>query len=199
MIFLKGLLVGLLIGAPVGAIGALIVQRTLLYGIRYGFITGAGSSVADCAYAAVGAFGLTIVSDFMLNLQTPLGIVGGIFVICMGVFSLKKTPDNKDSENKHKGKLKCFLSSFTVGITNPAAIFIIIFSFSYLNISDINLSKGALLILGVLAGTAIWWVGLSLLADRLAKKSGITEKVKLVFGTVIIILGILIILKSIFY
>ncbi len=199
MIFLKGLLVGLLIGAPVGVIGALIVQRTMLYGVRYGFITGAGSSVADCVYAAVGAFELKIISDFMLDLQTPLGIIGGLFVIGMGIYSIVRKPSTDENEKKPSGKLKSFFSSFTVGITNPAAIIIIIFSFSYLNISSINLSQGIFLLLGVLTGTVIWWVGLSLLADKLSKKSGIKEKISTVFGIIIIILGVIVILKSIYY
>lgn len=34
---LKGILIGLLFGLPVGAVGALTVQRTLSHGMRAGF------------------------------------------------------------------------------------------------------------------------------------------------------------------
>lgn len=54
---LKGILIGLLFGLPVGAVGALTVQRTWRLGVKAGLLTGLGSSVADCFYACVGALG----------------------------------------------------------------------------------------------------------------------------------------------
>ena len=57
---LRGILIGLLFGLPVGAIGALTVQRTWSLGAKAGLLTGLGSSVADCSYACVGTFGLTL-------------------------------------------------------------------------------------------------------------------------------------------
>ena len=51
---LRGVMVGVLFGLPVGAVGALVVQRTWSGGIRAGLLTGLGSSAADCCYAAVG-------------------------------------------------------------------------------------------------------------------------------------------------
>lgn len=52
---LRGILIGLLFGLPVGAVGAMTVWRTWNSGIKAGLFTGLGSSVADCFYAAVGA------------------------------------------------------------------------------------------------------------------------------------------------
>ena len=63
----KGILIGLLFGLPVGAVGAMTVQRTWNFGFQAGLLTGLGSSVADCLYAVVGAFGLTLISDFLLE------------------------------------------------------------------------------------------------------------------------------------
>ena len=67
--FFKGILIGLIFGVPVGAVGAMTVQRTWEHGIKAGLLTGMGSSIADCIYAAIGAFGLTIISDFLLQYQ----------------------------------------------------------------------------------------------------------------------------------
>lgn len=60
---LKGILIGLIFGVPVGAVGTMAVQRTF----SNGFTAGLGSFVADCLYAVCGAFGLTFVSDFLLK------------------------------------------------------------------------------------------------------------------------------------
>lgn len=53
MIF-KGILIGLIFGLPVGAVGAMTVQRTWEHGIKAGLLTGMGSSAADCIYAGIG-------------------------------------------------------------------------------------------------------------------------------------------------
>lgn len=67
---LRGVLIGLLFGLPAGAVGALTVQRTFQYGVRAGSLTGPESLAAGCLYACVGAFGLTLVFDFLLRYQT---------------------------------------------------------------------------------------------------------------------------------
>ena len=84
-LFLKGILIGLLFGVPVWAVGAMTVQRTWEHGIKAGLLTGMGSSAADCIYAGIGAFGLTIVSDFLLEYQTVIHLAGGGIVLLMGI------------------------------------------------------------------------------------------------------------------
>ena len=81
--FIKGILIGLIFGVPVGAVGAMTVQRTWEHGIKAGLLTGMGSSVADCIYAAIGAFGLTIISDFLLQYQGAIHLVGGEPLSCL--------------------------------------------------------------------------------------------------------------------
>ncbi len=127
-LLLKGILIGLLFGVPVGAVGAMTVQRTWEYGIKAGLLTGMGSSVADCIYAGMGAFGLTIVSDFLLEYQTVIHLVGGAIVLYLGIRLFFR----KGEEMKVSGVLgrwRMFLTSFAVGITNPAAILTFLFAF----------------------------------------------------------------------
>lgn len=49
--FLRGMLMGLIFGIPIGAVGTITVQRTWRDGVKAGLITGFGASVADCLYA----------------------------------------------------------------------------------------------------------------------------------------------------
>lgn len=53
--FFRGVLIGLLFGVPAGAAGAMTVQRTWNYGIKAGFLTGMGSSVADVREKEAGS------------------------------------------------------------------------------------------------------------------------------------------------
>lgn len=59
--------------------------------------------------------------------------------------------------------IRLFLSSFAVDITNPAAILTFLFAFTYFGISNLSSPvDGALLVTGVLVGTFLWWMSLSL-------------------------------------
>jgi threonine/homoserine/homoserine lactone efflux protein len=54
--FLKGLIVGLSIAAPVGPIGILCIRRTLAHGRAAGFVSGLGAATADAMYGAAAGF-----------------------------------------------------------------------------------------------------------------------------------------------
>ena len=172
LFLLKGILIGLLFGVPVGAVGTMTIQRTLEHGGKAGLITGIGSSVADCIYASIGAFGLTLVSDFLLKYQTAITVIGGGFIIAMGIRSFAGKPQKKSEPQKESAGMGMFLSAFVVGITNPAAILTFLFAFSYFNLTaGMTVLNGALLVLGVLAGTFIWWLSLSFAAGRFREKA----------------------------
>lgn len=159
---LKGVLIGLLFGLPVGAVGTMTVQHTWNFGFKAGLLTGLGSSVADCLYAIIGAFGLTLISDFLMQYQTVIHFLGGGLLLFMGMRLLLKTQKAKIGGAKAMEGIKMFLSSFAIGITNPAVILTFLFAFSYFGISNINsLFNGTLLVCGVLIGTYSWWIVLS--------------------------------------
>ena len=69
LFFLKSLFIGFVIAAPVGPIGVLCARRTLLHGRRAGFFSGMGASTADAIYGFIAAFGLTFISDFLMEHQ----------------------------------------------------------------------------------------------------------------------------------
>lgn len=185
----KGILIGLMFGVPIGAVGAMTVQRTLERGFGAGLLTGLGSSVADCLYACVGVFGLTFISDFLLKYQTIITIIGGVFVLIMGISQLVKKPVENAPQKSADGA-KMFLSSFAVGITNPAAILTFLFAFTYFGIADISGALNAILLAaGVFIGTYIWWgalSGLVCIINRKSENRGLSYMNK-IFGIILIL------------
>ena len=197
--FLRGVLIGLLFGVPAGAVGAMTVQRTWNYGIKAGLLTGFGSSVADCIYACVGAFGLTVISEFLLKYQTVINLAGGGLVMYMGLHLLlsKKKPDEIPSVF---GRIKTFLSSFLVGITNPAAVLTFLFAFSYFGISgDTNLIQGICLVIGVFLGTYLWWTALSVIVGILKgrQKKDHLQVMNRIFGVILCLFGMVVFIRII--
>ena len=91
----RGLLIGLIFGAPAGAIGALTIQRTLNGGFAAGLFTGLGSSAADLLYACAGIFGVTLVSEFLTRYQRPISLLGGLMIMALGVHIFRQKPQEE--------------------------------------------------------------------------------------------------------
>lgn len=193
----RGILIGLIFGVPVGAVGIMTVQRTWEHGILAGLFTGMGSSVADCIYVGIGAFGLTMVSDFLLEYQTVIHLVGGAIVLFLGIRLLFRKREEAELPTV-SGRWKMFLTSFVVGITNPAAILTFLFAFSWFGIAEGSTPGNEwLVVLGVLIGTYLWWGVLSaaVALARKKKKTGSFQKMNRIFGTVLSLFGILVFIR----
>lgn len=197
--FFRGLLIGLLFGVPAGAVGAMTVQRTWNYGMKAGLLTGMGSSVADCIYACIGAFGMTIISEFLLKYQNVINLAGGGLILYMGLHLIlgKKEADEVPSVS---GRVKMFLSSFLVGITNPAAILTFLFAFSYFGISgETNFLQGMWLVVGVFLGTYLWWGALSVAVNimKSRQKKDNFQTMNRIFGVILCLFGLVVFIRMV--
>ncbi len=184
--FGQGILIGLLFGIPAGAVGALTVHRTLKKDIGAGLITGLGSSAADCFYACIGAFGLTRISDFLSTYENLISFTGGCLILALGIRLFFK--EEKKVSDKENSGFSMFFSSFAVGITNPAAVLTFLFAFSWFGISgNLSINEGSLLVLGVFAGTYIWWGILSFMTAFFKKRTRNLQirKMNRIFGTIL--------------
>lgn len=195
---LKGILIGLLFGMPAGVVGAMTVQRTLNHGIKAGLVTGLGSSAADCSYACVGAFGLTVISELLLEYSSIINILGGSLVLAMGLGMIFKKNKKIEEAASFAGGTKLFLSSFAVGITNPAAILTFLFAFSWFGITgQTGTAAGMQLVCGVFIGTYLWWgilsAGTVLWKNRI-KENGL-RNINRIFGIVLILFGFVVLIR----
>ena len=197
--FLRGVLIGLLFGIPAGAVGAMTVQRTWNYGIKAGLLTGLGSSVADCIYACIGAFGLTVISEFLLKYQTVINLAGGGLILYMGLNLLFGEKETNELPSV-SGRVKMFLSSFLVGITNPAAILAFLFAFSYFGISgETKLLQGMWLVFGVFIGTYFWWGTLSVSVNimKSIQKKDHFQMMNRIFGVILCMFGMVVFIRMV--
>jgi len=90
--FIKGIFLGLSIAAPVGPMVVLCIRRTLSKGMLNGFLSGLGTATADGLYGCIAAFGLTMVSSFLLDKKLYLRLVGGVFLLYLGYKTFKSVP-----------------------------------------------------------------------------------------------------------
>lgn len=161
--FLKGIIIGFVIAAPVGPIGVLCARRTLMHGRRAGFFSGMGAATADALYGFIAAFGLTMVSDFMTGQQFWLRLFGGVVLLGLGVRAFTARPVKKcDLPRTARHYAGLYSSTFFLTLTNPMTIFSFAAVFAGFGLAGTRGSvlSAAVLVVGVFLGSALWWLSL---------------------------------------
>jgi threonine/homoserine/homoserine lactone efflux protein len=161
--FLRGLIIGFSIAAPVGPIGVLCIRRTLVKGRISGFISGLGAATADALYGCVAGFGLTFISSFLIGQQAWFSLIGGVFLLYLGIRTFLARPSEEPASEKGSGLLAAYGSTFFLTLTNPVTILAFAAIFAGLGITSRAgdyLSAG-ILVSGVFLGSALWWFILS--------------------------------------
>lgn len=193
-LFLRGLVIGFSIAAPVGPIGVLCIRRTLSEGRLIGLLTGLGAATADAMYGLVAGFGLTVVSNFLVGSKSWLSILGGLFLCYLGIKTLIARPDGKQAELKTVSLTTAYFSTLFLTLTNPATILFFVAIFSGLGLAEsaANYFSAATLVCGVFTGSASWWLILSFAAslfkERLSNKMIWVNRAS---GVTILIFGLL--------
>lgn len=201
----KGMLVGLMVSIPLGPMGVLIIQKTLHKGALSGFVAGMGAASADLFYAMVAAFGLGFVINTVQTHELLLQIIGGIFLIGIG---LKIYFDNpiRQIRQKRQGKvsktglLGDYLSLFFLTVSNPITVVVFMAVFAGMSVfgESSSILGEFLVVLGVLLGGGVWWYTLSTLVNIFRKKFRLRVLITInrVSGMIIAILGALVILSA---
>jgi threonine/homoserine/homoserine lactone efflux protein len=169
-LFLASLLIGLSIAAPVGPIGLLTIQRSLDHGPRAGLATGLGAAAADAVYGAVGAYGVSWLVDALIAARVPLALFGSAFLLWMA-WQLLRAPLAAQAAvaAPARNPWQYFGGTFVLTLSNPATIFSFIAIFGAMSASGgrTTASSPALMVAGVLIGSALWWLFLSGVVGRL--------------------------------
>ena len=162
-LFIRGLVIGFAIAAPVGPIGMLVIRRTLAEGRLLGLLTGMGAAVADSLYGCVGAFGLTFISSFLMGYAFWTKLIGGVFLIYLGINTFRAKPKEENAGNSKVHYATAFISTLLLTLTNPATILSFMAVFAGLGLGTKGGDYGAagIVVAGVFVGSALWWLLLS--------------------------------------
>jgi len=157
--FFKGFLVGIIISAPIGPVGALCIQRTMTYGRLSGILSGIGAAVGDSIFALIAVFGLTFISGFLNEREAWFRIAGGIILLYFGLRVYLSKQGDCSNGNNEVNHLGTFGSALLLTISNPLVILSILAVFAVLGIVNptANYPSTALLILGVFSGAIFLW------------------------------------------
>ena len=201
---LAGLGIGLLMAAPIGPVNVLVIQRAVAKGFWGGLAAGIGAVLGDGVLAAVGAFSVAAISDVMLAHGDTIQVVGGALLVAFGLALLLRkpvmtTPPHERSHLlEHMGIIP---QTFILTVTNPGAVLGMAPMIGGLSslIGGLNTNLEALiLVVSVMGGSLLWWLGLSELIATVRHKltDGRLKLINRIAGIVLFGFGIGLIVES---
>ncbi|MGE4290506.1 MAG: LysE family translocator [Salinivirgaceae bacterium] len=204
--FLKGLLVGIIVSAPMGPIGVLCVQKTVNKGRTIGFLSGLGAATADTVYAVLAAFGVTFITNFLSKNQELFQVVGIMVLIFLGFRMIFNNPVKQyryhRTSSKKMSAVRDYVSVFFLTISNPLTIIFFGAAFTMLGLlTQIEGQRNNLLLVaGIFAGASLWWFVLTYIVNIFRKRFRLRNIFILnrASGVIIVLLSILAVVKFFF-
>ena len=161
--FLRGVIAGFALAAPLGPVAVLCIRRGLARGRIECFVAGLGAAVADAIFGSIAGLGITFISSRVIEYQNAIGLLGGIILMIVGLGTYR-TPVREISGELHVQSLRRdFVAAFSMAITNPATILGAAGIFAVFGPINLNTQpiKAFWLVVGVFAGSAGWWLMLA--------------------------------------
>ncbi|MFA6831408.1 MAG: LysE family transporter [Bacteroidaceae bacterium] len=189
----KGLLIGLIVSAPMGPVGVLCIQRTMNKGRWYGFVTGLGATFSDLLYALLTSYGMNMVYDLIKENQFILQIVGSVMLLLFGFYTYKSNPVSsmRIANRQRDGYIHNFITAFFVTLSNPLIIFLYVGLFSRFSfvLPGLPLYQELLGDAAIVTGAICWWLFITAVVNKVRDRfnpRGVWMFNRIIGGVVII-------------
>lgn len=171
----RGMATGILISAPMGPIGMLIIQRTLSKGRWPAMFTGIGAALSDLIYCLLAGLGLSIVTEFIEKQQIWLQLGGAVVLAIFAVYLFRKNPTRalkSVREAPSSNYWADFVTGFLFTFSNPLILFFIVGLFARfcLILPDFTLGHYIFVYICIFGGALLWWYGVTWLVNRLRRR-----------------------------
>lgn len=172
-LIIKGIIIGILVSAPMGPIGMLCIQRTLNKGRWHGFVTGLGAALSDVIYASLTCLGMGVVVNFVETNQSPLQLIGSIVLGFFGYYIYQSNPVKslKKQREKKLSFTQDFITAFLLTFSNVLIVLLYIGLFARFTFVlpeyTIWMLVGGIACIGI--GAVLWWFGITYVVAKLRK------------------------------
>jgi threonine/homoserine/homoserine lactone efflux protein len=195
----RGIGLGFAIAAAVGPISLLTIRRTIGHGQAYGLASGVGVALADATYAGVAAFGLTALTSLLVGGRALLGVIGGGFLVLLGIRTIAARPSTAAAETTERpGLAPAFASIFGLTLTNPMTILSFAGVFAAAGLTGRAGAEAGLLTIGVFLGSLLWWVLLTGVVARLRSRVTVQAltRINWLSGCLLVVFGVAAVVTS---
>ncbi len=195
-ILYKGIIIGIVVSAPLGPVGVLCIQRTLNKGRWYGFVTGIGATFSDLLYALLTGYGMSFVADFLSKHILYLQIFGSILLMIFGIYTFRSNPTKSiRPTSPNKGTyLHNLLTAFMLTLSNPLIIFLFIGLFARFGFlsNNINIFENMTGYAGIAIGAVLWWFLITFAVNKVRKHFDVRGIwiINRIIGAIVVIVSI---------
>lgn len=170
-----GIVIGILVAAPVGPVNVLCIQRAIERGFWGGLAAGIGATIGDGLIALFASLGVGAISGAVEHHRQAIQIVGGLALLAVGIKLYVAPPAFASLEADISGAatLRDYAwdipKTFFLTITNPAAVLGLFAIFGGVSsFVEVDSAIDAFtMVASVMGGSFMWWLGLSHLIGRL--------------------------------
>lgn len=125
IVFLKGIITGLVLSLPFGPIGIYCMEKTLVEGEKEGYISAMGMVTIDFVYGMFAFLFINILKDDIEKYGPILAGFIGIFLVKVGSSKFLKKMESADIKERKGGLLQYYLTTMFVAILNISSIVVI--------------------------------------------------------------------------
>lgn len=196
-LIIKGIIIGILVSAPMGPIGMLCIQRTLNKGRWHGFVTGLGAALSDVIYASLTCLGMGVVVNFVETNQAPLQLIGSIVLGFFGYYIYQSNPIKslKKQREKKLSFTQDFITAFLLTFSNVLIVLLYIGLFARFTFVlpeyTVWMLVGGIFCIGI--GAVLWWFGITYVVAKLRKWFNVRGiwLLNRIVGSIIIVLAVI--------
>ena len=201
--FAKGILIGLLVSAPMGPTGLLCMRETTRGRRRDGMLVGLGATLSDLVYGLIAYWGVGIVLNLLDQYSSSLRLGGSIFIFTRHVSTSEDDTPAPPHRLKSAYSVKKVSGAFALTLSNPFIILLFLPLYARLEfVRAVKLQFVELFVAmaGIGIGCLLWWVILTYIVKKLSVRFGMKslEWINRIVALVLIILALVGIYTSLF-
>jgi threonine/homoserine/homoserine lactone efflux protein len=170
-----GLLIGVLVSAPVGPVNVLCISRAIERGFWGGVAAGLGAVLSDGLIASIAVLGVGTISRTIQQYRDAIQFMGGVAVIAFGIRLLKTSPQ-AEVDHPSEGRPPMWQDyfwdvpkTFFLSVTNPGSVLALIAIFggasSFVGVR--STIDALTMVAAIMCGSFAWWSLLSSLVGRI--------------------------------
>lgn len=194
-ILLSGIVIGILVSAPMGPIGMLIIRRTLIRGRWPAFFTGIGAALSDLTYCLLVGLGLSFVTDFVETNQYLLQMLGSVVMLIYAGYLFGSNPARSITPRAMRpmAPWRDFASGFLLTFSNPLILFLIIGLFARFTFQSPRFAwwHQAVGYMAIAGGALGWWFAVTWFVNKVRRHFNMRSLwlINKILASIILVMG----------